>query len=154
MSRWALPLRRVARLGAARRVRSRAALSTKDSSETETTPSPSLKERMKETVKLYGLTATVFHSSVYVLSLGATFAAVRSGLDTGELLRSWGLGDHVDMIPPEAGDLAAAWCICAVTGPARGVLTVTASPIIARYMKLRGSKKENESGNGGGGKKA
>ena len=35
-----------------------------------------------------------------------------------------------------------------------GVLTLTPSPIIARYMKLRGSKKENESDDGGGGKKA
>ena len=101
--------------------------------------SPSLKERLKQTVKLYGLTASVFHSSVYVLSLGTTFAAVRSGLDTAELLHSWGLGDRVGNIPAEAGDLAAAWCICAVTGPARGVLTVTASPVIARILKRRGA---------------
>ena len=127
-----------------------ALLLTEDSSERESAPGPSLKERMKETVKLYGLTATVFHSSVYALSLGATFVAVRSGLDTGELLRSWGLGDHVDMIPPEAGDLAAAWCICAVTGPARGILTVTASPIIARYMKRRSSSSTNNESDSNG----
>ena len=96
-----------------------------------------LADRLKETVKLYGLTATVFHSSVYALSLGTTFVAVRNGLDTAELLRSWGLGDKIDMIPPEAGDLAAAWCICAVTGPARGVLTVAASPVIAKYINRR-----------------
>ena len=153
MSRWALRLGRASRLHVRRHARLRAAsLSTKDSPEADSAPRLSVKERMKETVKLYGLTATVFHSSVYALSLGATFAAVRSGLDTEELLRSWGLDGHIDMIPPEAGDLAAAWCICAVTGPARGVLTVTASPIIARYMKLRNSDKEDR--DGGGDKKA
>ena len=104
MSRWALPLRRVARLGAARRVRSRAALSTKDSSETETTPSPSLKERMKETVKLQPHS----HRStrpVYVLSPRGHVRGRARRSRHGRALRSWGLGDHVDMIPPEAGDL-------------------------------------------------
>ena len=103
-----------------------------------------LADRLKATVKLYGLTATAFHSSVYVLSLGTTFVAVRNGLDTAELLRSWGLGDHIEMIPPEAGDLAAAWCICAVTGPARGVLTVAASPAIANYLNRRRNFRNND----------
>jgi hypothetical protein len=101
-----------------------------------------LKERLKQTAKLYGLTATVFHSSVYVCALGTTFAAVRSGLDTAALLHSWGL--DTELIPHEAGDLAAAWCICAVTGPARGVLTVAASPVIARYLKRRRSEKDKD----------
>ena len=115
--------------------------SSSSSSSSEAAP---LKERLKQTAKLYGLTATVFHSSVYVCALGATFAAVRGGLDTNELLVSWGLDP--EMIPNGAGDLAAAWCICAVTGPARGLLTVTASPMIARIVKRRHDKKDTKNG--------
>lgn len=90
-------------------------------------------ERVKEILKTYGLTAVVFHSSVYCLSLGSCFVAIRNGFDSQALLESWGLAST--SIPTEAGELAAAWVVCAATGPVRGLMTITGVPIIATLRK-------------------
>jgi len=43
--------------------------------------------RLKDTMTRYGKTATAFHSTVYVATLGVTFVAVSNGLDSSALLR-------------------------------------------------------------------
>ena len=97
---------------------------------------PPITERLKATVKTYGVTATIFHSTVYVTSLATVFLCVRNGLDAPALLTSWGLGD-VSSIPDGASELAAAWGITAVSGPARGVLTIVGTPVVAKWWKAR-----------------
>lgn len=69
-------------------------------------------------------------------------AKVSSGVDTTELLRSLGFGDKVDLIPTGAGDLAAAWALCALTGPARGLVTIGAAPVIAQWRGKRAKGNE------------
>jgi hypothetical protein len=101
----------------------------------------SLKQRLTDVMRVYGLTATIFHSTVYVCSLGSAFAAIQGGMDTAALLSGWGLdATRLTSIPPEAGDLAAAWVVTAVTGPARGVITITGTPIIGQWLKKRRRK--------------
>ena len=95
----------------------------------------SITERLKETVKTYGVTATIFHSTVYVTSLSTVFLCVRNGLDAPALLTSWGLDPSI--IPDGASELAAAWGITAVTGPARGVVTIFGTPVVAKWWKTR-----------------
>jgi len=90
-----------------------------------------LSDRVKEMIKLYGIPAVVFHSSLYCISLGSCFVAIRNGLDSQALLTSWGVSSA---IPPEAGELAAAWVVCAATGPIRGAITIGAAPIISRVL--------------------
>lgn len=82
----------------------------------------------------------------YVLSLGSTYLCVTNGIDTTELLRNVGLEDKVEMIPEGAGDLAAAWAVCALTGPARGVLTIAAAPAIANWRQRNNNATPKEEG--------
>ena len=115
------------------------ATTTTTTATTTTTPAAQpIAARLKEVIKLYGITATVLHSTVYVWTLGTVYIAVRSGLDTVSLLQSWGLGEQLlTAMPKGAGDLAAAWCVTAVTGPARGIVTITAAPLVANWIKKR-----------------
>ena len=96
-----------------------------------------ISQRLKEVLKLYGITATVFHTSVYACCFATIYTAIRTGLDTAELLHSWGLAVQ---IPQGAGDLVAAWCIAAVTGPARVVATITCAPVLARWWDRKRTK--------------
>ena len=90
----------------------------------------SLAERLKHVMKRYGTTAVLFHSSVYVLSYSSVFLSIHYGLDAEALLKSLGAGEIG--IPAEAGEFAAAWAVTAISGPPRGLLTVVATPLIAR----------------------
>lgn len=72
------------------------------------------------------------------------YLAVRNGLDTASLLRSWGLEDALEVVPPEAGDLAVAWGLTALTGPARGAVTVMGTPFIARVFQVKQRKAEQQ----------
>ena len=108
--------------------------STKDASKQDN-GNKSIKDRLKHTVKVYGVTATIFHSTVYVCSLSAVYVGVRNGLNAQELLTSWGVDTNI--LPDGAGDIAAAWAITAVTGPARGLLTIIGTPFVAKMVPGR-----------------
>ena len=98
----------------------------------------SIAQKLKDTVQRYGVIATMFHSTVYVSSLSTVYLGVSNGVDASALLSSWGLDPTI--IPDGAGELAAAWAITAVTGPARAVGTVIGTPIVAgKYSKRRRS---------------
>ena len=99
-------------------------------------------EKLKETMKVYGVTATLFHSTVYVCSLSSVYACVCSGLDAPALLSSWGFDPT--MIPDGAGELAAAWCLTALSGPGRGVITVLGTPVVAQWWKRRVQQNKRE----------
>ena len=72
---------------------------------------------------------------MYVCSLSAVYVGVRNGLNAQELLISWGVDTNI--LPDGAGDVAAAWAITAVTGPARGLLTIVGTPFVAKMVPSR-----------------
>jgi len=105
-----------------------------DKLKTEKKKESSIAQKLKDTVQRYGVIATMFHSTVYVSSLSTVYLGVSNGVDASALLSSWGLDPTI--IPDGAGELAAAWAITAVTGPARAVGTVIGTPIVAgKYSK-------------------
>jgi hypothetical protein len=109
-----------------------------DKLKTEKKKESSIAQKLKDTVQRYGVIATMFHSTVYVSSLSTVYLGVSNGVDASALLSSWGLDPTI--IPDGAGELAAAWAITAVTGPARAVGTVIGTPIVAgKYSKRRRS---------------
>ena len=108
-----------------------------DKLKTEKKKESSIAQKLKDTVQRYGVIATMFHSTVYVSSLSTVYLGVSNGVDASALLSSWGLDPTI--IPDGAGELAAAWAITAVTGPARAVGTVIGTPIVAGWWRSRTS---------------
>ena len=85
---------------------------------------------VKKVIKKYGMIGLCFHTTCYLCSLGCVYAALRSGLDFPE---STAFIREKFNISEEAGTLAVAWGINAgLTSVPRSVLTVIATPIIAR----------------------
>eukprot|EP00038_Savillea_parva_P000972 m.100326 g.100326 ORF g.100326 m.100326 type:complete len:175 (-) comp10343_c0_seq2:2261-2785(-) len=92
---------------------------------------------MKQVMKRYGGAALLVHSSVYVTALGTVYTALTFFPELASDATIW-VHDHLGIdIPNEAGTLAAAWALTAVTGPPRGALTVVLAPIAARQPWFR-----------------
>mmetsp|Transcript_19426 Transcript_19426/g.57809 ORF Transcript_19426/g.57809 Transcript_19426/m.57809 type:complete len:148 (+) Transcript_19426:189-632(+) len=90
-----------------------------------------------QTIKRYGFAALALHSLVYVATLGTVFTALHASPQTVQRATVWieeTTGVHV---PSAAGSLAAAWTVTAMTGPARGVVTVIGAPAVARLRWFR-----------------
>ncbi|KAF4134461.1 hypothetical protein GN958_ATG16342 [Phytophthora infestans] len=66
--------------------------------------------RIKDVLKRYGRTAFLFNSTVFASTLAGSYAAIN------------------------AGTLALAYLSTVATGPARGALTIAASPFLARLL--------------------
>ena len=83
-------------------------------------------------MKQYGIVGFCFHSTCYLTSLGCVYAAIKSGFDFPEATEylSNTLG-----LPEDAGVLAVAWGVNAwLTAIPRTILTVVATPVIAKYV--------------------
>ena len=98
--------------------------------------------RLKQTLARYGKTALYFHSSVWISTWSCTYLALRTGVDVQALLASLpasltSLGESITG-PGSGGETAAlvttSYLLTATTGPARGVLTVAATPLIAKKL--------------------
>ncbi|CAM9740709.1 unnamed protein product [Choristocarpus tenellus] len=99
------------------------------------------KEAVKRILRDYGVVAVVFHSAVFSVTLGSFFGALSQGVDMGSILAYAPL--IAENLPsPSAGNLAVAWGLTTVTGPARGVLTITLTPRVARFW--RGDAKNSQ----------
>ena len=102
--------------------------------------------RLKQTLARYGKTALCFHSSVWLSTWGCTYLALRTGVDVQALLASLPAsltslaGDSITG-PGSGGETAAlvttSYLLTATTGPARGVLTVAATPLIAKKLGMK-----------------
>ncbi|KAG2776470.1 hypothetical protein PC129_g21590 [Phytophthora cactorum] len=97
--------------------------------------------RVKHVFKRYGRTAFIFHSTIFVTTLAGSYAAIQRGVDLQALAKRVPILD-LSKLDPDAGTLALAYVSTVATGPARCVLTVAASPIIARFL-VRGAHLTN-----------
>lgn len=102
-------------------------------------PAPKRKLTLKEVLKRYGRIAVGFHSAVYVVTLSGVYIALHYGVDATNLLAMLPNYDPAK-VPPQSTTFAAAYLVTAVTGPARGVLTVACAPVIARALERRRNK--------------
>lgn len=96
---------------------------------------------LKRLMKEYGPVAVSFHFSVFLTTLGSFYSLIDYGLDVAALVA------HVPVIAdnlphPSAGNLALAWGLTAVTGPFRGIMTVTLTPRVARLWRGREAKRK------------
>ncbi|TDH65987.1 hypothetical protein CCR75_004885 [Bremia lactucae] len=89
--------------------------------------------RAKEVFKRYGRTAFFFHSTVFVSTLAGSYTAINQGVDIQAVAQRV---PYVNLasINPESSTLALAYLSTLATGPARGALTIVASPILARLL--------------------
>ena len=94
---------------------------------------------LTETLKQYGVTAVAFHSTVYVTTLGSFYFAIENGFDTSSMLEQYLNIKIEDMpIPESAGNLALAYVSTAIaTSLPRGMLTVAATPLLAKYIRRK-----------------
>eukprot|EP00035_Acanthoeca_spectabilis_P008346 m.152405 g.152405 ORF g.152405 m.152405 type:complete len:174 (-) comp14321_c0_seq2:1672-2193(-) len=90
-----------------------------------------------ETLKRYGVAAVALHSAVYVTSLSTVFTAVQLCPEAVSPMTTWITETTGVPIPEAAGSLAVAWTLTAVTGPARGIVTVLFAPTVARLKIMR-----------------
>lgn len=110
---------------------------------------------LKRLMREYGTVALAFHSTVFLSTLGGFYSIVDYGFDVQSLVARIPIIAE-NMPHASAGNLAVAWGLTTVTGPFRGILTITLTPRIARLWwgreakrKLRvGDAKEKEHGAG------
>ncbi|XP_062699810.1 protein FAM210B, mitochondrial, partial [Aedes albopictus] len=116
---------------------------TAESSPASSEPPLTRKEQLKKAVKEYGSTVIVFHVGISLVSLGACYLLVSSGIDMVALLERFGWGDSA--LASKAGTGAStfviAYAIHKVFAPVRISITLGATPFIVRVMRKRFGKK-------------
>lgn len=95
---------------------------------------------LKRLVKEYGPVAVSFHATVFLTTLGGFFSLVDYGLDVASLVKNVPIIAN-NLPHKSAGNLALAWALTTVTGPVRGVMTVTLTPRVAKLWWGRGAKR-------------
>ena len=94
---------------------------------------------VKKVIKQYGMIGFCFHTTCYFTSLGCVYAAMSNGLEFPEATEY--LSENLGL-PEEAGIFAIAWGVNAwLTSVPRTVLTVVATPTIAKYLGYKEKKK-------------
>ncbi len=98
----------------------------------------SLSDRLKDTSRRYGKIALIFHSSIYAATYSLICVAISEGVEIAPML------DYIPFLDmgsnwmnPAVGNFALAYVATAATGPFRGLLTIGASPIIARIWRRK-----------------
>jgi len=102
-------------------------------------------QKLKKAVAEYGTTVIVFHVSISLISLGACYLLVSSGLDVQQLLVSlkldeWSKGNAV--LVSNAGTFAVAYAIHKVFAPVRITITLGSVPFIVKYLRSKGILKK------------
>lgn len=99
----------------------------------------SKKEKLKKAVKEYGSTVIVFHVGISLVSLGACYLLVSSGIDMGKVFVPLGItGNAVT----NASTFVTAYAIHKVFAPVRISITLAATPFIVRYLRNIGFLKK------------
>jgi len=100
----------------------------------------SQKDKLKRAVKEYGSTVIVFHVSLALTSLGFFYLLVSSGVDVVGLMRSAGIGESILQSKLAAGTstFVVAYAVHKVFAPVRIATTLTATPLIVRYLRKVG----------------
>eukprot|EP01135_Chromosphaera_perkinsii_P011028 Nk52_evm1s2311 gene=Nk52_evmTU1s2311 len=109
-------------------------------------PKKSLTQRFSAVVKEYGIIATSFHSSIFLFTLGGLTVAVSSMSKEAETFTyikksvKDRLGEYDEYYDQHSGsdwwlNLTMAYFLTLATGPARLLLTIVSTPIVARLLR-------------------
>ncbi|CAL7946976.1 unnamed protein product [Xylocopa violacea] len=100
----------------------------------------SKKQRFKKIIKDYGSTVIVFHTGISLISLGACYAAVISGLDLQPFIKSMldVSNEHLKSIIDTSSTFLIAYSIHKLLAPIRLAITLTVTPILVRYLRKVG----------------
>ncbi|XP_076674902.1 uncharacterized protein LOC143372532 [Andrena cerasifolii] len=100
----------------------------------------SKKERFKKVVKDYGSTVIVFHVGISLISLGACYTAVISGLDLLPLIKTF-INDgnqQLEKILSNSSNFLLAYTIHKLFAPVRISITLAVTPFLVRYLRRIG----------------
>ncbi|ETV95665.1 hypothetical protein H310_11084 [Aphanomyces invadans] len=89
-------------------------------------------EKLKQVTKEYGQVAVVFHSTVFLATLGSAYASIRMGVDIRHVKVPF---INLEDINPDAGSFLLAYLATLATGPLRGGITIVSTPWIARMLR-------------------
>lgn len=97
-------------------------------------------QKLQKAVKEYGSTVMVFHVTISLISLGTFYLAVSSGIDMGNIMSYFDVGDKIQQSQLVAGasTFVVAYAIHKVFAPLRIGITLSATPFIVRYLRLKG----------------
>lgn len=97
-------------------------------------------QKLQKAVKEYGSTVMVFHVTISLISLGTFYLAVSSGIDMGNIMSYFDVGDNIQQSQVVAGasTFVVAYAIHKVFAPVRIGITLSATPFIVRYLRLKG----------------
>ncbi|KOC59604.1 Protein FAM210B [Habropoda laboriosa] len=100
----------------------------------------SKKERFKKLVKDYGITATIFHIGISLISLGACYTAVASGIDLEPIVKMFVSSKYEDAqsFLSNSSTFLIAYGIHKVMMPIRLTITVTVLPLLVRKLRKVG----------------
>ncbi|XP_013181195.1 PREDICTED: uncharacterized protein LOC106127610 [Papilio xuthus] len=119
---------------------------------TDTQTVMSAKEKLKKAVKEYGSTVIVFHVSISLLSLGACYILVSSGVDIVAIMKYFNISEGTlsKIAVSNAGTFVIAYGVHKFFAPFRIGVTLTATPFIVRYLRKIGMLKHPSVQSGGG----
>eukprot|EP00644_Phytophthora_capsici_P003900 jgi/Phyca11/108295/e_gw1.15.106.1 len=92
-----------------------------------------MSSRVKQVFQRYGRTALLFHSTVFMATLTGSYVAIQQGADIQPLAKRVPFVDLTN-IDHDTGSFALAYISAIATGPVRCALTITASPVLARFL--------------------
>ncbi|XP_015126843.1 uncharacterized protein LOC107048269 isoform X2 [Diachasma alloeum] len=96
-------------------------------------------EKLKRAVKDYGSTVIVFHIGISLLSLGAFYALVSSGLDLTSLVKLIpNSSERLETIMTGSSTFLVAYAVHKVFAPVRISITLASTPFIVRYLRRIG----------------
>ncbi|XP_043276237.1 uncharacterized protein [Venturia canescens] len=97
-------------------------------------------EKLKKAVKDYGSTVIVFHIGISLISLGACYLAVSSGIDFGSLVKmiSNGGSERLESAMANSSTFLIAYAVHKIFAPIRISITLGATPFLVRYLRSVG----------------
>ncbi|XP_076654662.1 uncharacterized protein LOC143360029 [Halictus rubicundus] len=102
-------------------------------------PEPSKREKLRLLARDYGKTVAVFHIGISLISLGACYTAVISGLDLTPLVKTICQENvALEKVLNTSSSFLLAYSVHKLFAPVRLALTLTATPIIVRKLRKLG----------------
>ncbi|XP_014787632.1 uncharacterized protein LOC106881681 [Octopus bimaculoides] len=98
------------------------------------------RQQLQRAVKEYGSTVMVFHITISLMSLGGFYLAVSSGIDLVGLMMKLGIGENIlkSRLATGASTFVVAYAVHKVFAPVRIGITLSATPLIVKYLRLKG----------------
>ncbi|GAB1602062.1 hypothetical protein Ahia01_000484900 [Argonauta hians] len=98
------------------------------------------RQQLQRAVKEYGSTVMVFHVSISLVSLGSFYLAVSSGIDLVGIMMKLGIGENIlqSRLASGASTFVVAYAVHKVFAPVRIAITLSSTPLIVKYLRLKG----------------